>query len=122
MSGKGLLLVVDDDEQIREALTDVLSDEGYAVRTASNGQEALDSLRAGGAPDVILLDLMMPVMDGIEFLKRRKEEPSLARIPVVVLTAMGASAYSLDADAIFPKPVELNSLLAKLEQLVQGHA
>ncbi|HEY0708362.1 MAG TPA: response regulator, partial [Polyangia bacterium] len=84
------VLVVEDDEEIREHLEELLEEEGFAVATASDGYQALTWLRdhpeqAG----VVLLDLMMPVMDGFEFLRRKDKEPSLASVPVIVITAAG---------------------------------
>jgi CheY-like chemotaxis protein len=112
------LLVVDDDEHIRDALADILSDEGYVIDTANQGQDALDRLRSTDTlPDLILLDLMMPVMDGTELLKRLKADPRLAGIPVVVLTAMGQRATVTTADAVFAKPVDLNALLEQIQRL-----
>src|SRR5262245_23155992 len=90
-----LVLVVDDDEEIRNALTEFLSDEGYGVVSASNGREALASLREGVHPSVILLDLMMPVMDGWDFRAEQLRDPGLRDIPVVVITATGFSATSI---------------------------
>jgi CheY-like chemotaxis protein len=82
------ILVVDDDPDIREALRDVLEDEGFAVVEAENGKDALDYLAgADPAPCLVLLDLMMPVMDGMQFLAERTGDRRLAEIPVTVVTA-----------------------------------
>lgn len=111
----GYVLVVDDDVAIREALEAVLEDEGYAVQGAANGREALKILRSGtGAPAVILLDLMMPVMNGWEFRAEQQGDPNLAPIPVVVLSAdrdIAAKAAALQAPAYLAKPVNLDVLL-----------
>lgn len=82
------VLVVDDDPDIREAMIEVLEENGHAATGAANGNEALAHLRA--APDqpcLILLDLMMPVMDGFEFLERVRANPATSHVPIVVLTA-----------------------------------
>lgn len=110
------ILVVDDDTAIREALTAVLEDEGYTVRCAVNGREALQLLRAAAVPPaVILLDLMMPVMSGWEFRAVQQQDAALAPIPVLVLSAdrdVQSKSASLQAQAFLPKPVNLDSLLA----------
>ena len=77
------ILVVDDDPDIRDSLREVLEDEGYGTSCVANGREALDFLRSGKRPCVILLDLMMPVMDGWQFLEEQKRDPALAAIPVL---------------------------------------
>ena len=77
------VLIVDDDRDIREALGEILADDGFAVEAAWNGETALDRLEAGFRPDVIILDLMMPVMDGLTFRELQRKHPALANIPVV---------------------------------------
>ena len=81
------VLIVDDDPEIREALTDALEGRGYAVAVASHGREALDLVRSPPAPCLIVLDLMMPNMDGYEFISEQKRDPKIADIPVVIITA-----------------------------------
>ena len=104
------LLIVDDEVAILEALTDILSVEGYEVATAANGAEGLK--RAGeDRPDLILLDLMMPVMDGQEMLRRLKESPDLRAIPVVVMSAGRVSKSELQGSRFLAKPFELDDLL-----------
>jgi two-component system chemotaxis response regulator CheY len=112
-------LLVEDDDDFREGLADILRSEGYSVRCAANGLEALDYLKAAEqAPNVILLDLMMPVMDGWDFRQRMLAEASLADIPVILLSAMRdlPTAASLQAAGTLHKPVELGQLL----QMVEG--
>jgi CheY-like chemotaxis protein len=83
-----LIFVVDDDRDIREAIQDTLEEEGFQVEAASDGAAALDRLRALPVePCLVLLDLMMPVMDGWEFLAVRKTDPRLAAIPIAVISA-----------------------------------
>jgi CheY-like chemotaxis protein len=110
-----LVLVVEDDPDVRESLTEVLSDSAYTTVAVANGQEALDHLRAGGeTPCVILLDIMMPVMDGREFRIIQRADPELGQIPVVILTAhadIAEAATSLQAAAYLRKPVQLRALL-----------
>ncbi|WXB20232.1 response regulator [Pendulispora albinea] len=119
------ILVVDDDADIRETLSMILEDEGYTVACASNGREALTYLRELCArgdnppPNLILLDLMMPVMDGAEFCLHQRQDPRLAEIPVVIVTASGQAkehASALHAKAFIYKPLALDTLLEKVEQ------
>jgi CheY-like chemotaxis protein len=111
---RGLVMVIEDDEGIRAALAQALIEEGYLVITAENGRQGLDLLRTGPLPGLILLDLMMPVMDGRAFLEVRAGEPRLADVPVVVVTADTRATHhsnSLDAQAILAKPLSLQTLL-----------
>jgi two-component system, cell cycle sensor histidine kinase and response regulator CckA len=113
------LLVVEDDADIRDALDGLLSTEGFRVAGCSNGREALDWLHASPKPDLILLDLMMPVMDGWQFRVAQKQDPELATIPVVALSADAtAKAAAIDADAYLKKPVEYDTLLETLDRLL----
>jgi CheY-like chemotaxis protein len=114
------ILLVEDDFAIRETVADVLEGEGFLVTCASNGQEALHRLgEAVSNPGVILLDLMMPVMDGWEFRTAQRSDPRYASIPVVVLSAGAGSEGSLGRlapDAYLPKPFELERLLAVVDR------
>jgi two-component system, OmpR family, response regulator CpxR len=115
---KGEVLVVEDDFAIRETLRELLEDEGYDVSWASNGREALELL-AHRAPRVILLDLMMPVMDGWEFRVAQQKDPALARIPVVVISAdhaLDQKVAALAVDGWLAKPFELDALLTTLRR------
>jgi CheY-like chemotaxis protein len=115
MSEPGHILLVEDDTAIRESVADVLAGEGFDVTCAVNGQEALRRLGDGSAqPGVILLDLMMPVMDGWAFRAAQRSDPRYADIPVVVLSADAGSEGSvgrLAPAAFLPKPFELDQLL-----------
>ena len=82
------ILIVEDDEDLREMMAQLLALEGFKAETAANGREALAYLALGDRPDVILLDLMMPVMDGWEFRRQQVTDPALAAVPVVVLSAV----------------------------------
>lgn len=108
------ILVVDDEMIICELLTDVLTEEGYQVVTAANGQEALDYLRQNSPPCLILLDMMMPVMDGPAFRSRQRSDPALTEIPVIVMTA-GMSRERLEqlieADEYMLTPFGIDHLL-----------
>lgn len=113
----GDVLIVEDDEEVRESLFDVLSMEGYRVRCASHGGEALEQLSRGPAPSLILLDLMMPVMDGWEFLRQRARLGQGEAVPVLVLTALNNATVPA-ATAVLRKPVKIDELLA----CVRSHA
>ncbi|MBI4510960.1 MAG: response regulator [Deltaproteobacteria bacterium] len=108
------VLVIDDDLDIRETLATVLAEEGYAVASAANGEEALGYLARAPAPRLILLDLMMPVMNGWQFCARQRELPELASIPVVIISADGNlqnHVKEIKACSFLKKPIHLNELL-----------
>jgi CheY-like chemotaxis protein len=117
------VLVVDDDRDIRETVSQILSDEGLSVATARDGREALDWLRnwLQSHPTeacVVVLDLMMPVMDGFQFLKAKQADPALANAPVVVLTASTATnrvRVQADVRACLRKPVSIEALCGAVE-------
>jgi signal transduction histidine kinase len=111
------VLVVEDDGDIRETLSGVLTSEGYAVTSCANGREALDRLRSGTRADVILLDLMMPVMNGWQFRVLQKGDPQIAAIPVLALSANDTpQAAAIDAEAYLRKPVDYDRLLGAIER------
>lgn len=106
------VLIVEDDDGAREALSDCLEMEGISVVAARNGREALDYLHSSPAPKVILLDLYMPVMTGWEFRAVQKKDASIADIPVVVVTAFGSGVTKqIDADLVMHKPLDLDRLI-----------
>ena len=107
------VLIIEDDADLREMMAQLLTLEGYATATVANGREALEYLREGGdKPHVILLDLMMPVMDGWEFRRRMQSNPDIAGLPVIVLSALDQSrAKDVDAAAFLKKPLDLDRLL-----------
>jgi len=111
----GTVFIVEDDVDTREMLEHFLETEGYAVETAANGKIALERLAGGVRPAVILLDLMMPVMDGWQFRRAQVRDSSLARIPVIVVSAAGRDRVTqIDADDFLSKPVNLDELLARV--------
>ena len=107
--GVSRILVVDDDADAREALIDILSISGYSATPAGNGREAMDYLKTAAAPELIILDLQMPVMDGREFRAAQKRDPRLAAVPVVVVTALAGE--KVDADETLIKPIDVDRLL-----------
>lgn len=112
MSSAARILVVDDDETIRELVTMALSDEGYEVDGASHGLEALARIQEQ-PPDLILLDMRMPVMDGWQFSQAYQAVPE-PRAPVIVLTAghdLAGIVAEVNADGFLPKPFDLDGLL-----------
>jgi CheY-like chemotaxis protein len=109
-----LVLVVDDDSILRESLALLLSIKGYQVITACDGREALQTLHDGRRPCLIVLDLMMPGMDGFQFRRAQLEDPALAKIPVVLCSGHPTAphvAQQLGALACFEKPFDVQSLL-----------
>jgi CheY-like chemotaxis protein len=111
------VLVVDDEVDIRQAVAEVLTDEGYQVCSAADGAEALDQLHAF-RPNLVLLDLMMPGMNGWEFraAQRGDPDPAVAKTPVVVLSALGREG-AIEADAYIQKPFDLEDLLSAVRRL-----
>jgi CheY-like chemotaxis protein len=113
------VLVVEDDVAIRAALCELLEFEGYQVHQAIDGKQALDILRRGLRPDLILLDLMMPVMSGSRFREEQMNDPAISHIPVVVLSAdsnIKNVSEKLRIDRFLRKPVNLDELLATIQQ------
>jgi CheY-like chemotaxis protein len=115
------VLVIEDDPDVRNALAELLAGEGYQVSATADGAEALDTLRGGLRPSVIVLDLMMPNMDGWDFRRAQLEDPTLAPVPVVLLTASGFRPDSMRSERgrleMLPKPVQAHVLLDTLARL-----
>ena len=117
------VLVVDDDVDIRETLVDLLRDEGYRAVGAANGLEALRLLRETEHPCAIVLDLMMPVMDGEQFRDAQRKDPGIAEIPIVAITAGRHSLARIEGlapAAFLPKPLRLEDLLSTLARLCES--
>jgi CheY-like chemotaxis protein len=112
------VFVVEDDRDIREAVVEILEDHAYKPVPAENGAVALQRLRAGGPdPCLILLDVMMPAMDGFQFRAEQEKDPSLAAIPVVLFTAHAAvSPTSIGAVGVLKKPIDFEALLSIIEE------
>ncbi|MFP2907142.1 response regulator [Pyxidicoccus sp. 3LFB2] len=110
------VLVVEDDEDIRAAIAEILEGEGYEVTIAANGSEALEELRQMPRPCLILLDLMMPVMNGHEFLAHIRDTPRMQAVPVLVLTAVSTEAPP-GARGLLRKPFIVEELLDAVQTL-----
>ena len=118
------ILVVDDDEDIRKVVSHNLEGEGYHVLTAAGGDEAMDIVKAG-RPDLVILDIMMPVRDGYDVLAEIRASPDTADLPVVLLTAKRAESdiwegWSSGADYYMTKPFEVGELM-RFVKYVFGH-
>jgi CheY-like chemotaxis protein len=114
------VLLVDDDDEIRTLLSALLTDEGYGVREAMDGREAMDILQAEGElPALILLDLMMPVMNGLEVLDELALSERLREIPVIVMTAAPEKAIGRGR-AIVQKPFDITTLLREIRLVEAG--
>ncbi len=116
-----LILVVDDDPDVRDSTRFLLEAWGYSVATAENGEAALLLLKNGLHPDLILLDLAMPVKDGFAFRREQLSEPELAPIPVVVFSAhhdlLEHRRKALHPAACLPKPLDVEALQGVLRNL-----
>jgi CheY-like chemotaxis protein len=113
-------MIVEDDDHLTEAITLLLRRRGYATKSCSDGRDALDSLRSGSAPDLILLDLLLPYMDGWEFRVEQKRDPKLASIPVIAMSVdRSAQAAAIDAHAYLQKPFDEKLLLDTIDALMR---
>jgi CheY-like chemotaxis protein len=115
MAGRASVLVVDDDEAIRDVVAEVLREEGYNVACAENGLQALQHIEGDHHPDLVLLDLMMPVMSGWEVLEQLQADEKLSQIPVVVVSAMNAPGVREH----LAKPIDLDRLLTTVGRLTR---
>lgn len=112
-----LILVIEDDEDIRKSLRTALEFEGYQVKTAVNGREGMQALLSCEAfPALVLLDWMMPVMDGQEFLDAKSQDPALSDLPVIVVSAAGDRIPIPASVPYLKKPLDLDELCALIKQ------
>jgi CheY-like chemotaxis protein len=121
----GAILIVEDDGDVRAALSELLEAEGFSVEGAPDGREALDRLRSGTIhPAVILLDLMMPGMDGWDFRSEQMRDPKLAEVPVVIVSAAGFSHETIGTQfrpaGYVQKPIARDQLLGVIRDLVRS--
>jgi CheY-like chemotaxis protein len=120
MAGQATVLVIDDAEDVCVALTELLEEEGFAAKTAGDGREALDLLLGGLRPCAILLDLMMPGMNGWDFLRSLHRDPELGRTRVVVVSALGR-VPELPVTGFLPKPFGLDALISLVRTVTRSH-
>lgn len=121
-----LILIVEDNELNMRLLNDVLEAHGYAILKAGTGEEAID-LAQRERPDVILMDIQLPDISGLEATRRLKEDPATQGIPVIAVTAFAMSGdekkiRDSGCDAYVPKPIMLQPFLALLECYASGSA
>jgi CheY-like chemotaxis protein len=122
MPPQGWILIVDDDEDIRDVIALILQTRGYRTVAACDGQDALDHLQRNGPPSLVLLDLMMPRLNGEGFAAEMRSRPETRDVPIVVLsgdTAGPKTAAAMRATGYLAKPVELATLLATIERHVR---
>lgn len=124
-STSSIILVVEDQETISILITHLLTKAGYQTELASNGQEALGKLKEGLRPTLILLDVIMPIMDGYEFLDAKHEDEELEAIPVIMLTGLGHAqdimkALKLGAKDYCTKPIDPDDLLATVKRVLSS--
>ena len=124
LRGNKRILLVDDDADLRESLAEALEEAGYTVDRAGNGQEALQQLRSHTGPDrpvAVLLDMLMPVMNGWQFCQLKRRDPAVADIPVIAMSAAvsrdPSSPYYIEVEDFLAKPVEFEVLLHKLQSM-----
>jgi len=118
------ILLIDDDTHIRIVLRDFLTEAGFVVHTARDGQHALRTLEKMDPPDLILLDYKMPIMDGKQFLSVQRRIPRLQGIPVVILSAATRewSGAHLEVEDVLSKPVDLELLLTTVNRIFATHS
>jgi CheY-like chemotaxis protein len=117
-----LVLVIDDDVDVRTAIAETLEDEGYRVAQAANGFAALLTARRGDTPALILLDLWMPVLDGWGFLERRAMEPELGTVPVIVMSASPFERHVPGVQRLLKKPIRFEDLLDAVRSEIDAGA
>jgi CheY-like chemotaxis protein len=118
---KGPILIVEDDHDIAESIAELVRSDGYDARMAANGQQALRELRIKPHPQCILLDLMMPVMSGWDFLETlQDEQPELRDIPVIVVSAAHNPQLPVGV-RLLPKPLDWNTLTRAINDMITRH-
>ncbi len=123
MGGCCHILVVEDDQFIRDSLSELLAEEGYAVQTAREGQEGINALRGDPSCQLVLLDLMMPVKDGFAFRREQMADPSLAAVPVIIFsadTSINQAHAEFVGAKLLTKPVDLDVLLDTIAGAVRS--
>ncbi len=122
MPHRKTVLIAEDNDDIRETLENALTLGGYNVQTARNGREALRRLKGRAEPTLVLLDLMMPIMNGLEFLRAQNADPELLQHPVVVLSAMElvSNEMTQSTRAVLTKPISLKLLLDTVDRFCEN--
>lgn len=123
MNLKKKILIIEDSSDIQETLTEILETQGFEVESASNGKDGLDRLINRELPELILLDLRMPVMNGEEFRRHQLQIPYLARIPVILMSAdsyVSRKANFLKAERVLKKPFRIDDLLDLMDDALQS--
>lgn len=110
------ILVVEDDDDIRSALVDLLESEGYVAQSAVNGKDALERLESTEKPCLVLLDMMMPIMNGREFLDVVMKDSNLAPIPVLIVSAVADKANTEGSVGFLKKPIDIEVVLNVVSQ------
>jgi CheY-like chemotaxis protein len=124
MSSRRILLV-EDDPDIRADLAEILVEEGFAVDTAAHGKIALEHMKTGPLPDLVLLDLMMPIMDGFQFRRAQLADPYLATVPVLVLSGAAdllAHVHTIGAHGVVRKPFKVDQILDAITRALPPEA
>lgn len=112
-----LVAIIEDDSEFRTMLRDLLEEEQYRVVAVANGAEALEALRGEAIPNVILLDVAMPVMDGFDFLRFRNEDPQLSTVPVVLVTnARPHERPTIGVSDVVRKPIDIDEILFAIKR------
>jgi CheY-like chemotaxis protein len=115
------ILIVDDDLDIATSIAEILENEGHTIAVAESGGAGLDQLRTGDRPDLILLDLMMPVMSGWDFRREQRAMPEVAEIPIITITAADdakRNTESIGANGFLAKPFKMGALLDAIDRLI----
>jgi CheY-like chemotaxis protein len=121
MPNRERILIVEDDADTREALFTLVTNRGYSALTADNGQQALDLLERGIRPKLILIDLMMPKVNGQDLIDHLRSTPGLRMIPTIVITGMPKEQVRVIADAVFYKPLDYAALMNAVESHFAAH-
>jgi CheY-like chemotaxis protein len=120
--GSHQVLLIEDDTDIQNYLKSVLEVQGFHVETANNGKEGLDLLEHGHVPEIIILDLSMPIMDGEKFLERQRSNPSFGSLPVIAMTGAKDKDRPRQADEFLRKPIDINVLMNALKKYLEAEA
>jgi CheY-like chemotaxis protein len=115
------ILIVEDHADTRASLYQLLTREGFSVLTADNGQQALDLLDRGIRPALVLIDLMLPKVSGLDLITHLRTDPELRVIPTVVITALPKDEVRVIADVVLHKPLDFEPLLATVHHLIRSH-